>query len=450
MNDAALQALAALVHLGRLAREAEDLARLGFVLTNETRQVLPCRQAALWRTPADPLSELAGGGVAAVSGLPEPETHAPYTQWLAALFRHALRLAPAAPVPIQAADVPESLAREWGDWLPARGLLMPLVLHGRVHGALLLARDEAWQEGELALAAELAGIYAHALAAFAPRRGWRETLREKLGDRKRLTRIGIGAAAVCLFPLRLSVLAPAEVTPLDAFVVRAPMEGTVERFRIRPNQTVKAGDALFDMDTTAVRSRQQVARNSFDAAAEEYRQSAQLALTDDKGKLELATRQARVEEKRVELDYSRDMLDRVLVQAPRSGVAVFTDENEWQGKAVTVGERVLTLADPAKVELTVYLPVADTLALAADADMVFYPNGSAFTSYDGTLSSAAYRADLSHEGVLAYRLKARLAPGQTPPRIGAVGTAKVYGGWAPLIYHVLRRPLVAARQWLGV
>jgi multidrug resistance efflux pump len=213
---------------------------------------------------------------------------------------------------------------------------------------------------------------------------------------------------------------------------------------------VKAGDALFDMDTTAARSRQAVARSSFDAAAEEYRQTAQLALTEDKGKLDLATRQARVEEKRVELDYSRDMLDRVLVKAPRAGVAVFSDENEWQGKAVTVGERVLTLADPAKVELTIYLPVADAIELAPDAGVVFYPNGTAFASHDASLSSAAYRAELSHEGVLAYRLKAHLDGAGTPPRIGAVGTAKVYGGWAPLIYHALRRPLVAARQWAGI
>lgn len=450
MNEAALQALAGLVHLGRLARGAEDLAGLGFVLVNETRQVLPCRQAVLWRTPGDPVSDLIGGGVAAVSGLPEPETHAPYTQWLVGLFREFLRDAPANPTRLQAADLPESLGREWSDWLPRHVLLLPLSMRGRMHGALLLARDEAWEDGELALAAELAGLYAHALAAFAPRRDWRDWLREKLHDRKRLTHIGLAVLAVSLFPLRLSVLAPTEVTPLEPFVVRAPMEGTVDRFRIRPNQLVKAGDPLFDMDTTVARSRQAVARSSFDAAAEEYRQTAQLALTEDKGKLDLATRQARVEEKRVELDYSRDMLDRVLVKAPRAGVAVFSDENEWQGKAVTVGERVLTLADPAKVELTIYLPVADAIALAPDADVVFYPNGTAFASHDATLSSAAYRAELSHEGVLAYRLKAQLAAGGTPPRIGAVGTAKVYGGWAPLIYHLLRRPLVAARQWAGI
>ena len=78
-----------------------------------------------------------------------------------------------------------------------------------------------------------------------------------------------------------------------------------------------------------------------------------------------------------------------------------------------------------------------------------YPNGSLFTSYDGTLTSAAYRAEPTPEGVLAYRLKVRFDQGETLPRLGLMGTAKVRGGWTPLIYYVLRRPLAAARQWLG-
>ena len=450
MSDSATNTLAGLLHLGRLARQAENLPTLGFVMVNETRRILTGRQAALWRTPRDPLSELAGAGVISVSGLPEPDINAPYPQWLSSLFRHVLTPFPAAPLTLTAAQVPEAVAREWGDWLPENVLLVPLSVRGQPQGALLIARETDWQEGELGVAAELADIYAHAIAAFGARSNWRDWLRARLANRRRLTMIGLGVVVVCSVPVRLSVLAPAEVTPVEPFVVRAPMEGTVERFRIRPNQEVKAGDPLFDMDTTAARSRQEVARKSFDAAAEEYRQTAQLALTEDKGRQELSSRQAQLEEKRVEMEFSKDMLARVLVKAPRDGVAVFSDENEWQGKAVSTGERVLTLADPGKVEITVHLPVADAITLAPDAAAVFYANGTAFASFDVVVTSIAYRAEPSQEGVLSYRLKGRLTEGQAPPRLGAVGTAKVYGSWVPLIYHVLRRPLIALRQWLGM
>jgi len=61
----------------------------------------------------------------------------------------------------------------------------------------------------------------------------------------------------------------------------------------------------------------------------------------------------------------------------------------------------------------------------------------------------AYRAEVTREGFLAYRVKAAFAPGRSAPRIGQLGTARLRGQWAPLAYVALRRPLAATRQWLG-
>jgi hypothetical protein len=156
-----------------------------------------------------------------------------------------------------------------------------------------------------------------------------------------------------------------------------------------------------------------------------------------------------LEEKALELNYSKDLLDRVRVKAPRDGAAIFADVNDWQGKAVAVGERVLLLADPSKVELAVSLPVSEAIDLPSDAHITLYPNGDLLTSYEATLSSAAYRAEPTPGGLLAYRLKATFSGDGPRPRIGLMGTAKVRGGWVPFIYYALRRPLAAARQRLG-
>ncbi|MGK5054946.1 hypothetical protein [Janthinobacterium sp. RB2P8] len=68
----------------------------------------------------------------------------------------------------------------------------------------------------------------------------------------------------------------------------------------------------------------------------------------------------------------------------------------------------------------------------------------------GVLTQSSYEPTLSGEGVVAYHLKADLAPGEPVQRIGLKGTAKLYGGWAPLICHVLRKPLAVARRTLDV
>jgi multidrug resistance efflux pump len=314
---------------------------------------------------------------------------------------------------------------------------------------LLLAREEPWSDAELALLRELADVYSHSLSAFRPRQhgldraiGWMRTSRGR-------RRVLVAALLACLVPVRVSVQASAEVVPLEPLLVRAPLDGVVDRFDVQPNQPVKAGQPLFSLDTTALRTRHEVARKALAAAQEEYRQSAQAAVTSDKDRAEMAVRLAQLHERQIELDYTGGQLARVQVQAERDGIAVFADVNDWLGKAVAVGERILVVADPAKVELAADLPAADFVEVAPGDVVTLYPQGSPLASYDARVISVAYRAEPTPGGYLAYRIKAQFLPGQPTPRIGQSGTARVRGPWAPLAYVVLRRPLAAVRQWLG-
>lgn len=433
-------AIGALFQLGRRARQAETAAMLGFVAVNESRQLLDFRQSAVW---------LQDKGVAAVSGLPEAAKDAPYTQWLAQVCQ-TMQRQPVATI-LNAHALPAELAADWDDWLPAHALALPLLdMQGHSFGQWLLARDTPWTEADIAVATELADIYAHAWRFFLPRESWRERWQKLLGDRRRKQRIGIGLAVVLLFPVRLTMMAPAEVTPKDAFPVRAPLEGAVDVMHVRPNQPVKANQPLFDLDTTGLRARLSVARKAYEAAAEEYRQAAQLAVTDDeKGRLEMNQRKGRMEEKSAELAYSEQLLDRVQVKAPRAGIAVFADASEWIGKAVTIGERVMQIADPARVEIAIRLPVSDAIEIEPAAPVTLYLTTAPQLSYSARLTYAAYKAEVTPDGIVAYRLKADFAPGESLPRLGLTGTAKVYGGWVPFVYYLLRRPLAAARQWVG-
>ncbi|MCY1380047.1 hypothetical protein D9M69_678280 [compost metagenome] len=50
---------------------------------------------------------------------------------------------------------------------------------------------------------------------------------------------------------------------------------------------------------------------------------------------------------------------------------------------------------------------------------------------------------------MAYRVRGRLAD-EGRAHIGLRGVAKVYGEWQPIAYWLLRRPLGALRQWVGL
>ena len=80
------------------------------------------------------------------------------------------------------------------------------------------------------------------------------------------------------------------------------------------------------------------------------------------------------------------------IKAERGGIAVFADVNDWLGKAVAVGERILLVADPAKVELVAHLPAADHIEVAPGDMLTLYPQGLPLASFDARVSSVAYRA----------------------------------------------------------
>lgn len=436
--------LATLLQLMRRAREAETEDVLGFTMVNESLRLLPYRQAALWRD--GPL-----GRVMAVSGLPETDPSAPYVQWLAGVFKALAEGGAGEAVrSVTAADLPAAVAEDWPSWLPEHALWLKLAPPGE-HGAgaLLLARDQPWCEYEGTLAAELAHAYAHALARFAPQRPLRDRLGGWLRASKMRRRTLIALFVLACLPVRLTVLARGEVTPQTPLLVRAPLSGVIDRIEVQPNQRVAAGTALFSLDSTTLAGQLAMASKAQEAAQEAFRQSAQLAVTDDKGKLEMAADQAALEEKRIEADFTSRQLARIHVKAARPGVVVFSDRSDWLGRAVATGERVMMLADPGKVELTAFLPASEAIRVEPGMTVRLYPNASPADSYDAVVTRVAYRAEPTEEGILAYRLHARFAAGEALPRIGQMGTARVYGDWVPLVYYALRRPLTWCRQWLG-
>ncbi|CAE6780593.1 hypothetical protein R69927_02450 [Paraburkholderia domus] len=448
--------LALLWQLASRARGAANEATLGFTMVNETLSLIPYRQAAWWRGGAP-------GTVAAVSGLPQSDPNAPYVQWLSGLCRalsHGTAAGAAVPPVSQpqaftAADLRDDaphIADEWDAWWPAHGLWLPLTgRSGGPLGGLVFAREAAWTATDHALLAELAQVWAHAFEAFGPRPSWLEQVRAVLRPGKLQRRVLISLAVLCVIPVRLTVLAPAEVTPKDPFVVRAPLDGVIDRLYVQPNQPVQSGTPLLGLDPTTLQSRYALARKDFDTAQEEYRQTAQLAVTDDRNRLDMADRKGKLDQSAVQLDYTAAQLARVRVSATRAGVAVFADPNEWTGKAVAVGEKVLLLADPSHVELTAYVPIADNVDVKPGQTITLYPKSSPLATYDAHIDSVAYRAEPTPDGVLAYRVKATFseAGANAQPPLGAMGTARIHGNWVPLCYYVLRRPLTLARQWLG-
>lgn len=443
------QPIFALLELARQARQAGEESELHFIAVNDSHRLAPYRQGLLW---------IAERGVSALSGVVQMEANVPYVQWAQRVCAtlHGDQDQRQART-VSSADLQPAESDAWAEWLPAYGLWLPLQDSA---GGLFLARDTPWEQHEIALLAEWTSIWSHAwLAKRAPHRwSWRtaqKALLRQLANQDglpwwRQTRIKWLAISVTvlLFPVRLTVLAPGELVPVDPAVIRAPMDGVVASFAIQPNASVKTGQLLFSYDQATLLSKLDVARQALSTAETEYRQAAQLAVSDPKYKAQLATLTGKIEERRTEADYLQNYLDRSSVVAPRDGIALFDDTSEWLGKPVVTGERIMRIAAPDDLEVEAWVAVGDAIPLDTGAPVTLHLNASPMFPVSALLRYMAFDAVQRPDGSYAYRVRARL-DGTSAHRVGLKGTAKLRGSWAPLCYWVMRRPLAAIRQFIG-
>lgn len=437
--------LVTLLQLARRAREAENTTQLGFIAVNETYALTHYRQAALW---------LHDDGVKTLSGVVTPEANAPYVLWLNHVFKYyqsQYQSKVTQPVAqLDASMLPTMLATEWAEWLPKYGLLLAL----EDAGYLLLARDEEWTEAEIVMLEEWRGLWSQAWAALQSQRSFRKIFREHSRPHKLSSTIAKWIALVSVslalsIQVPLTVLAPAELVPVKPAVIRSPLDGVVDRVLVSPNQRVRQNDPLFELDRAGIQNKLQVAQRTLGTLQAEYRQKAQQALFDPSSKSQLAPLQGQIAEKSTEIHYLRQLNERGIAVSPRDGITLLDDPEEWSGRPVATGEKIMMVADPRAVEIEAWLSLSDAIRFHDGASVKLYLNADPLKPVQAKLRYVSHEATERPDGSYAYRLRATLTS-PNPPRLGLKGVAKIEGEQVSIGYWMVRRPLAALRAWLGV
>ena len=437
----------AIATLEARARAVGSVAELMVIIANDVHPLLPFQQALVFAQPHQTWE------LAAVSGLARPSEDSPYLVWLrrmAIWLAAQLAVGERGPRWLTAADLPvgrDDLRDGWHEWWPS-GLWVASLYRqsGAALGHLCFLLDAPPAPVLLPHLERLFATYSHEwdLAT-------RQDHRWQVNFTARQKRFAcLAVAMLCLLPVRQSALGPAEIISLDAIAVASPLDGVVKTFHVRPNQAVAAGEPLFSLDDTTLKSRLEVAQRSVQVADAELLSATHKAFDNTQSKSEITLLTGRAQEKRAELAATKHQLARIDVLAARAGVAIFGDVNDWIGKPVVTGERIMQLANPAHLGLLVYLPVADAIALEEGAPVKLYLTTQPLSSLEGEIFQTSYQATFSDEGIASYRLQGRFTSPPGDVRIGLRGTAKVSGGWVVLGYYLIRRPLAALRESLGV
>lgn len=440
--DPRLAAMSALLQVEQEARHAENQRALGYVIANDSRRVLAASQVVFWT-----FNEFGRVQIRAASHTSEVDANAPAINWMQNLlewcllqpWRHKSQV-------LTPGDVDEARADGWDEYAPAYLIYASLNAPGQGQfGGMLLFSSNPWSEGHMTLAAMLADCYGHAWKALEKPQRLRVVATHV---RNYWRRYAVALVLLLLVPVRQYVLAPAEVVALTPRVVAAPIAGVVRSVSVQPSQPVEQGDLLFQMEDVELENRLVVASRALDVAEAEHLKNVQASFDCQDCRARAAELQAVIEREKAQVDWARAQLERSRVRSPAAGVAVFADVNEWLGRPVRVGERVMVVAPVDETRLQIHLPIDDAIAVEPGTEVVFYPNVSPLSSYSGVVTQTSYEAEMTAQQSLAYLLLADFDDDNA--RLGWRGTAKVYGARAPVIYLILRRPLSWLRRSLGL
>ena len=420
-------------------RRCESLTALIHHCANESRPLLGFRQAFVLQRRGRKMR------VAAVSSVSVVEPNAPLVRQVEGMIRAHERDG-------QIDGLSDVVFEQntSGDSYPFPNLIwVPFLSHsGKAFAGLLIANERPFPEKRRAVAERLGETYRHA---------WLALTKGAVSSRRPLvSRLAIllalaGLAAMIFVKVPISAIAPVEVVARDAAPVTAALDGVVKEIAVRPNQPVEAGSLLVRFEDTELRNAADIAQQQVVVAQSRVNALSTGAFGDRAARRDIAIARAELDLAQAEHALALERLQRTELRAATPGLAVFDDAGSWRGRPVSIGEKIMEIADPDRIEYAIALPVDDLIALDRSKPARIFLDSAPLQARTGEISRASYHATQQGDGLLAYELRAvESSDTRDLPRIGARGTAQVMGQDARLGFVLFRRPIVWIRQTFGL
>ena len=209
---------------------------------------------------------------------------------------------------------------------------------------------------------------------------------------------------IIIFPIRITSTAPVEVVPINPKIITSPFNGVVKEIVVNNNDQISSGDLLVLLEDIDLKNNFNLARQSLQIAEKELLRSRQFSFSNNEEKARLAELTAQVDLKKTEVQSTSAKLKNSKLYAKTDVIAIVDQKNEWQGKPVSVGEKIMTIADPNKVEFLIWLPVKDSVTIKENSETKVFLDINPIKPLEGKILRASYQPTLSPEEVLSYRI----------------------------------------------
>lgn len=444
-----LDYLSSIIELEKIFRAAETPEHASFLMLNESTKLIKYKQAFFWR-----IKKANDVVIENVSGTDSFDIRSPYIDFIIKFAKNIVSSNQHDSIKCFClSDIVNPDDKDaWLEWGIGELLYCPLTgPDKKAGGGIFFIRSEPWLDAEKEIASIITSSFYYAwLAHFSCHKAFFIECFESVSEKKSRKYLIAFFFLLMIFPIRLSSVGSLEIKSKNPYIITAPVEAVVKEFFVVPNQKVEKGGLLFKFDDIKIRNEYEVVSKALNVAKAELKSSTQKGFIDEPSRAMAQILESRVDLKQAELNYLSEKLSLIQIKAPIDGVVIFSDQYDWLGKPVSIGEKIMEVAAPSDVEAEIMLPVQDAINVDNGSEIKVFLNIEPQKPLKASLKHAGYEAETTPSGIVAFRLKGDFEAGQKIPRIGLRGSAKIYGKRVPFFYYILRKPLSYIRQLTGL
>ena len=132
------------------------------------------------------------------------------------------------------------------------------------------------------------------------------------------------------------------------------------------------------------------------------------------------------------------------------GVVSLDNPDDWSGKPVQVGEKIMIISDPANTKVRIWIPEKDNLVFNKEIPVKVFLNPTPEESFDASLLFISQEIKISTNQIPSFVAEAEWVDESHDIKLGLKGSAILYGERVSLFYYFIRKPIITFRAFVGI
>ena len=249
--------------------------------------------------------------------------------------------------------------------------------------------------------------------------------------------VAIFFLCLCLIRVRQYAVSDFEIAPASESVSYSQLAGTLRKVLKANGEVAAVGDSILEFDTDELNFKLASALKEFEQVSAELDAARQKSFASPELIAKVQLLDIKREQDKVEIERTRWMLSKSILNAQVGGVVVMDERERMEGKAVRPGDKLFEIIPQDSLIAEIFLSERDASVIGRGMTVSLYLHTQPETPIHGELISVSPKPSLTDDRRFCYILKFK-PEGSAGLICGMRGVARVGGEKVSLGYHLFR------------